>query len=236
MVHTTVEGTFRQTNLTSESPEYLGKREELRLAEIELMRQRERVAELRRHLPQGAAIQDYRFEEGPRDLNAGDTPVRAARLSELFSAPNRSLVVYHFMLGNGRAKLAPCAPPGWTARTASRITSLRISISLSWPRLMFRRCAHMLALAAGTSCASSAPATAHSNTTSAAKIAGGAGLDGFRVHPRHRRHPSPLLQRASLDGPRRQRAWHRPARSDLARHGPDATRPRQLVRQPGLRH
>lgn len=44
MVHTTVDGTFRQTNLTNESPEYLAKREELRLAEIELMRQRERVA------------------------------------------------------------------------------------------------------------------------------------------------------------------------------------------------
>jgi hypothetical protein len=40
MVHTTVDGTFRQTNLTNESPEYLAKREELRLAEIELMRQR----------------------------------------------------------------------------------------------------------------------------------------------------------------------------------------------------
>ena len=37
-------------------PELLAKREELRLAETELMRQRERVAELRPHLPQGAAI------------------------------------------------------------------------------------------------------------------------------------------------------------------------------------
>jgi len=62
MVNTIVDGTFRQTNLTNESSEYLGKREELRLAEIELMRQRERVAELRRHLPQGAPIQDYAFE------------------------------------------------------------------------------------------------------------------------------------------------------------------------------
>ena len=47
-------------------------REQLRLAEIELMRQRERVAELRRGLPQGAAIQDYAFEEGPANLDAGD--------------------------------------------------------------------------------------------------------------------------------------------------------------------
>ena len=53
MVHETIQGTFRQTNLTNESAECLAKREELRLAEIELMRQRERVAELRRHLPSG---------------------------------------------------------------------------------------------------------------------------------------------------------------------------------------
>ena len=58
MVNTVIDGTFRQTNLNNESPEYLAKREELRIAEIELMRQRERVAELRRHLPQGAPIQD----------------------------------------------------------------------------------------------------------------------------------------------------------------------------------
>jgi redox-sensitive bicupin YhaK (pirin superfamily) len=49
MVHEVVDGTFRQTNLTNESSEYLAKRDALRIAEIELMRQRERVAELRRH-------------------------------------------------------------------------------------------------------------------------------------------------------------------------------------------
>lgn len=107
MVHTVVEGTYRQTNLTNESPEYLAKREDLRLAEIELMRQRERVAEMRRHLPQGAAVQDYVFEEGPRDLNAGDAPVRRVRLSELFSNPNRSLVIYHFMFGKKQTRACP---------------------------------------------------------------------------------------------------------------------------------
>ncbi len=70
MVHTVVDGTYRQTNLTNESSDYLTKREALRLAEIELMRQRERVAELRRNLPEGAAVQDYQFEEGPRDLDS----------------------------------------------------------------------------------------------------------------------------------------------------------------------
>jgi predicted dithiol-disulfide oxidoreductase (DUF899 family) len=107
MVNTIVDGAFRQTNLTNESTEYLGKREELRLAEIELMRQRERVAELRRHLPQGAPIQDYQFEEGPGDLNAGDAPTQAVPLSELFTKPNRSLVIYHFMYGKRQTKACP---------------------------------------------------------------------------------------------------------------------------------
>ncbi len=107
MVHTVVDGTFRQTNLTDESSEYLAKREELRLAEVALMLQRERVAELRRNLPAGAVVQDYLFEEGPRDLNAGDTPVRGLRLSELFTRPNRSLVIYHFMLGKKQTKPCP---------------------------------------------------------------------------------------------------------------------------------
>ena len=107
MVNTVVDGTYRQTNLTDESPEYLAKREQLRLAEIELMRQRERVAELRRHLPEGAPLQDYAFEEGPRDLNAGNVPARTRRLSELFTGPNRSLVIYHFMFGKKQTKACP---------------------------------------------------------------------------------------------------------------------------------
>jgi predicted dithiol-disulfide oxidoreductase (DUF899 family) len=107
MVHTMVNGTFRQTNLTNESPEYLRKREELRLAEIELMRHRERVAELRRNLPEGAPVPDYQFEEGPRDLTAGDTPARMVHLSELLTKPNRSLVIYHFMFGKKQTKACP---------------------------------------------------------------------------------------------------------------------------------
>ena len=89
MVHETIEGTFRQTNLTDESADYLAKREELRLAEIELMRKRERIAELRRHLPPGPALEDYKFTEGPVDLDSGDTPMRTVRLSELFTAAGR---------------------------------------------------------------------------------------------------------------------------------------------------
>src|ERR1700704_2335694 len=106
MVHEMIDGTYRQTNLPNESPEYLAKREELRLAEIELLNTRERVAALRRELPKGATIQDYEFLEGPTSLNEGDEPAGKVRLSELFTAPDRSLVIYHFMYG--KKQTVPC--------------------------------------------------------------------------------------------------------------------------------
>jgi predicted dithiol-disulfide oxidoreductase (DUF899 family) len=106
MVREMIDGSYRQTNLPNESPEYLAKREELRNAEIELLRQRERVAELRRALPAGAAIKDYEFLEGPTSLTAGDEPVKTVRLSELFTTPDRSLVIYHFMFG--KEQTTPC--------------------------------------------------------------------------------------------------------------------------------
>src|SRR5215510_3673686 len=107
MVHEMIDGTYRQTNLPDESAEYLVKREELRQAEIELMRQRERVAELRRRMPKGATIQDYEFLEGPTSLDDGDEPVRKVRLSELFTSPDRSLVIYQFMFGKKQTRACP---------------------------------------------------------------------------------------------------------------------------------
>src|SRR5262245_62123444 len=106
MVHEMIDGTYRKTNLPNESAEYLSKREELRQAEIELMKQRERVASLRRELPQGAAVEDYEFIEGPTSLDDGDAPANKVRLSELFTAPDRSLVIYHLMFGKKQA--VPC--------------------------------------------------------------------------------------------------------------------------------
>jgi predicted dithiol-disulfide oxidoreductase (DUF899 family) len=41
---------MRQTNLTNRPADQLARRDQLQLAHIELMRQRERVAELRRQL------------------------------------------------------------------------------------------------------------------------------------------------------------------------------------------
>jgi predicted dithiol-disulfide oxidoreductase (DUF899 family) len=94
------------TRLANETAEYADAREELRVAELELMQHRERVASMRRALPLGAVVDDYVFSEGPRALDDGDTPVRQVRLRELFTAPERPLVVYHLMYG--KAQTEPC--------------------------------------------------------------------------------------------------------------------------------
>lgn len=106
MAHETIDGTYRQTNLPNESSAYLRKREELRRAEIELRNQRERVAELRRQLPLGAIVPDYELLEGPASLDDGDAPIRPVRLSELFTSPDRALVIYHIMYG--KRQKTPC--------------------------------------------------------------------------------------------------------------------------------
>jgi predicted dithiol-disulfide oxidoreductase (DUF899 family) len=106
MAHETIDGTYRQTNLPNESAEYLAKREVLRLAEIDLRNQREKVAELRRQLPPGPMVDDYELLEGPALLDEGDAPVKKVRLSELFTAPDRALVVYQFMYG--KRQTTPC--------------------------------------------------------------------------------------------------------------------------------
>jgi predicted dithiol-disulfide oxidoreductase (DUF899 family) len=98
--------TVEMTRLADDSETYRQARERLRLEEVELMRHAERVAEMRRALPVGPAVGDYEFEEGPADLRAGDEPVRRVRLSQLFSGPDRALVVYHLMYG--KAQTTPC--------------------------------------------------------------------------------------------------------------------------------
>ena len=101
------DGMIRHTRLHDESREYLERREELRRAEVDLIHQIEKVAALRRSLPQGTPVQDYQFLEGPEDLDAGDTLVRPVRLSELFSTPTRRpLIIYHFMYG--KKQTLPC--------------------------------------------------------------------------------------------------------------------------------
>jgi predicted dithiol-disulfide oxidoreductase (DUF899 family) len=100
-------GMLHHTRLVNEPREYLQKREELRLAEMEMFRNIERVAALRRALPAGAEVTDYVFQEGPRDLNGSDSSVSSVRLSELFSGPGRALIVYHFMYGKRNTTACP---------------------------------------------------------------------------------------------------------------------------------
>jgi predicted dithiol-disulfide oxidoreductase (DUF899 family) len=90
----------------TEFADYGAAREELRRAEIALMAQREEVAALRRSLPLETGIEDYVFYEGPAQLSGGDDPVRPVRLSELFTSPERPLIVYHLMYG--KAQTSPC--------------------------------------------------------------------------------------------------------------------------------
>lgn len=97
---------MRITNLPEESPEYRSSREALAQAEIELMAQVEKVAALRRQLPEGPVVEDYQFAEGPADLEAGDEPARVTSLSELSGGPGRPLVIYHLMYG--KAQTTPC--------------------------------------------------------------------------------------------------------------------------------
>jgi len=101
------DGMLRHTRLVNEPREYLQQREELRLAEIELVHNIERVAALRRALPTGAEVTDYVFQEGPRDLNAAEGPINPVRLSELFTGPGRALVIYHFMYGKRNTTACP---------------------------------------------------------------------------------------------------------------------------------
>lgn len=89
------------TNLP-ESEAYVAARDELRVAELEVTLQRERVAELRRQLPEGPLVEDYDLLEASLDR----APGAQVRLSELFSGPGRPLIVYQLMFG--KLQVEPC--------------------------------------------------------------------------------------------------------------------------------
>ena len=90
-----------------ESADYQARRQELLQAEIALKDQVERVAALRRALPLDTVVEDYAFQEGPRDLGAGDAPVRTVRLRELFDRPDQTLVLMQFMFGGKQTQFCP---------------------------------------------------------------------------------------------------------------------------------
>ena len=89
----------------NESGEYRAARNALLDAEMELRRQLERVAALRRALPAGGVLkEDYVFERIGKN-----GAVERGKLSELFEG-KQSLILYSFMFGPEREK--PC--PGCT--------------------------------------------------------------------------------------------------------------------------
>jgi predicted dithiol-disulfide oxidoreductase (DUF899 family) len=88
--------------------DYANAREVLRSAELELMQQRETVAQLRRDLPPGPTVDDYVFASSTGDVT----------LSGLFTSADRSLVLYHFMLGKQQDQACPMCSmwaDGWNA-------------------------------------------------------------------------------------------------------------------------
>jgi predicted dithiol-disulfide oxidoreductase (DUF899 family) len=89
--------------IQGESEAYRRVRDQLLEAEIALKDQTERVAVLRRQLPQGPPVEtDYVFREGPSDLrDESPANVRDVRLSELFAPGKDSLIVDHLMWAPG---------------------------------------------------------------------------------------------------------------------------------------
>src|SRR5687768_15615331 len=86
----------------NETAEYRAARNKLLDAEMDLRRQLERVAALRRALPPGGAVaEDYVFER----IGANEAPEKV-KLSELF-AGHPSILLYSFMYGPEREQ--PCS-------------------------------------------------------------------------------------------------------------------------------
>ena len=87
------------------SEEYVAARIELDKAEHALHAEAGRLAALRRDMPQGPVLDDYVFDEGPRDLGLTE-PVSRVRLVELFGEHDL-LFVYHMMLRPGEREACP---------------------------------------------------------------------------------------------------------------------------------
>jgi len=120
MIHEMIDGTYRQTNLPNESLEYLAKREELRLAEIELRNTREKGRRAAAGTAKGC--DEFRitsFLKAQRPSTMAMRRQKTYGLSELFApSPNPlpgerekkrrivRFVIYHFMYGKKQA--VPC--------------------------------------------------------------------------------------------------------------------------------
>ena len=82
-----------------EAPSYREARDKLLEAEIQLRKNIEEVAALRRTLPSGGQVpQDYVFTEGGFDLNDSTTE-KKVRMSQLFQPGKDTLAIYSYMFG-----------------------------------------------------------------------------------------------------------------------------------------
>ena len=61
---------------------------------------------MRRALPEGPVVPDYEFVECPEPGRPASEPGRTVRLRDLFTGPDRPLVVYHLMFG--KLQTSPC--------------------------------------------------------------------------------------------------------------------------------
>ncbi len=99
--------TLHSVRFPGETASYRDARNELLEAEINLRRNIEEVAALRRKLPVGGAVpEDYAFEEGPQDLSDSG-PGKTTRISELFQHGKDTLALYSFMYGPNMAAACP---------------------------------------------------------------------------------------------------------------------------------
>jgi Bacterial protein of unknown function (DUF899) len=211
----TINGTLQLTRLTNEPAEYVARREELRLAEIELMRHRERVAEMRRRLPPGAVVHDYVFQEGPANLDAGDAPITTVRLSDLFTGPNRSVVIYHLMYGKRQTNPCPMCTmwiDGYNGVGQHIAQNVDFAIAAAGDPPMLRQHAR-------NRVAPSAVAQLRRQHVQVRPSKRGrgrqAGFNHFGLHSRPRRHAAAFVFRTPMDGGRCQGARHRLADAGL---------------------
>ncbi len=201
------DGMIRHTRLDNESREYLERREELRRAEVELIRQSEKVAALRRSLPQATPVQDYCFLEGPEDLDAGDA-VRPVRLSELFSTPTRRpLIIYHFMYGKKQTLPCPMCTmmiDGFNGVASHLSQNVDFAIVAAAQPAALR--AHARARGWRRLRLLSAADSTFKYRSAQRGRRGAPGLGDLRIHARRRRHGAALLHQPSLARGRHARA------------------------------
>ncbi|NOX43885.1 MAG: DUF899 domain-containing protein [Gammaproteobacteria bacterium] len=90
-------GKYHDNCFPGEDDAYRSARDELLKAEIDLRKQIEQVAALRRQLPPGGALkEDYVFDQGASDLMDSNA-VKQTLFSELFEPGKNSLIIYSFM-------------------------------------------------------------------------------------------------------------------------------------------